>query len=204
MSEPADVPSPIDLTTPSDAAEWERTAMPKRPWRLEFFDSFAAHIPADRRARVLELGSGPGFLAQHLLSRLPTISMVLLDFSAAMHALAKERLGYLVNRATFLERSFKEPDWSLGLGPFDVVVTHQAVHELRHKRHAGVLHRQVRSLLSPAGQYLLCDHHVGLDGMSNRELYMSIEEQRDSLLSAGFTEVLELKRKGGLVLHSAA
>ncbi len=32
----ADVPSPIDLRLMPDALERERTAMQKRPWRMEF------------------------------------------------------------------------------------------------------------------------------------------------------------------------
>ena len=59
-------------------------------------------------SRVLELGSGPGFLACHLLKALPNVHMVLLDFSAVMHELAKQRLGPLVSRVEFVEGSFKD------------------------------------------------------------------------------------------------
>ncbi len=204
-TEPIDVPSPIDLTSPEAAAEWERTAMEKRPWRVEFFDCFASEIGKLRgEVAILELGSGPGFLANHLLSRLPLAHMTLLDFSPAMHALAKARLGSLAARATFVLADFKTPDWSSGLGKFDFVVTHQAVHELRHKRHASSLHRQVKPLLLGTGAYLVCDHYAGEDGMRNDRLYMSVDEQRQALLAAGFPHVAEIKRKGGLVLHRAA
>lgn len=197
--------SPIDLTSPADAAEWERMAMDLRPWRTEFFNSFVAQIqPPERPAQILELGSGPGFLALHLLSRMPNISMALLDFSAAMHALSRARLGSLATRVTFVEKSFKEPDWPANLGPFDFVVTNQTVHELRHKRYARALHEQVRDVLVPDGAYLVCDHYVGADGMDNEELYMTVDEQRESLLLAGFTQVTEIKCKRGMVLHRAA
>src|SRR5262245_66636896 len=96
-----DVPSPIDLRRLPDAMEWERTALSKRPWRTEFFARFASEIASApiRVDRVLELGSGPGFLAKHLLDALSGISCVLLDFSPAMHELAKARLVGLENRA---------------------------------------------------------------------------------------------------------
>lgn len=81
---------------------------------------------------------------------------------------------------------------------------YQAVHELRHKRHASALHQQVKPLLQGTGSYLVCDHYVGEDGMRNDQLYMSVAEQRQALLAAGFPNVAEVKRKGGLVLHSAA
>ena len=85
-----DDPSPIDLRLMSDALEWERTAMEKRPCRMEFFTTFAEELRQLKPpvSRVLELGSGPGFLACHLLKALPNVHMVLLDFSAAMHELA--------------------------------------------------------------------------------------------------------------------
>jgi hypothetical protein len=51
-----DVPSPIDLRLMSDALEWERTAMRKRPWRVEFFSMFAEELGCN--ARVGQAASG--------------------------------------------------------------------------------------------------------------------------------------------------
>jgi len=200
-----DVPSPIDLRLMSDASEWESTAMSKRPWRIEFFAEFAAAlrdapVPV---SRVLELGSGPGFLAEHLLTALPSISYVALDFSPAMHQLAKERLGSLSGRVQFVERSFREPAWWESLGSFEAIVTIQAVHELRHKRHARELHARARDLLAPEGLYLVCDHFVGEGGMENDQLYMTVYEQREVLASTGFDSVECLLLTGGMVLHRA-
>jgi SAM-dependent methyltransferase len=154
--------------------------------------------------RILELGSGPGFLAQYLLQALSEVSYVMLDFSAAMHDLARARLGELARRAEFIEGDFKQPGWHAGLGEFGCAVTLQAVHELRHKRYAPALHAQVRELLAPGGFYLVCDHYCGPDGMQNDRLYMSVEEQRQALSEAGFTRIVELLRKGGMVLHRAS
>ncbi len=178
-----DFPSPIDLRLMPDARDWEATALSKRPWRTEFFAGFASGIAAARNPvkRVLELGSGPGFLAEHLLSSLPAVSYVALDFSPAMHELAATRLGSLASRVQFVVRSFRESTWPDGLGFFECVVTNQAVHELRHKQYAAGLHSQVKNLLSPGGLYLVCDHFAGEGGMKNDELYMSVEEQSAAL-----------------------
>jgi SAM-dependent methyltransferase len=137
-----------------DAREWAESAMAKRPCRTEFFVAFAAAISTSSKGkacRVLELGSGPGFLAEHLLNALPAIIYVALDFSAAMHQLAAERLGLLASRVQFLQRSFRDPAWFDGLGHFEYVVTLQAVHELRHKHYASALHSQVKRVLVPGG-----------------------------------------------------
>jgi ubiquinone/menaquinone biosynthesis C-methylase UbiE len=200
-----DVPSPIDLRSMSAAREWERSAMEKRPWRTEFFSMFADELAQIRPtvSRVLELGSGPGFLADHLLRALPTLHMVLLDFSASMHELARQRLGELASRVEFIEASFKDPGWYERLAYLDAVVTNQAVHELRHKQYAAQLHRQVKTVLRPGGSYLVCDHFFGPGGMSNDELYMTVDEQRASIESAGFASVRQILSKGGMVLHHA-
>lgn len=178
--------------------------MTVRPWRIEFFECFAAEIAKTQGpVRVLELGSGPGFLAAHLLAALPNLSMVLLDFSRPMHDLARARLTAHLERVKFVERSFKDPDWFDSLNGFDFVVTNQAVHELRHKRYAPTLHKQVRNVLGPSGRYLVSDHYVGDGGMKNTDLYMTIEEHLDTLALAGYRSISELKRKGGMVLNSA-
>jgi len=189
-----------------DARQWAESAMAKRPWRVEFFDAFAAVIgkaSAGRACRVLELGSGPGFLAEHLLRTHAALSYVALDFSAPMHELAAQRLGALTSRVQFVERSFREPAWAEGLGQFEFVVTHQAVHELRHKRYAMALHAQVKQVLPLGGSYLVCDHFFGEGGMSNDQLYMTVAEQRQALLDAGFGNAEQVMLKGGLVLHHA-
>ena len=120
-----------------------------------------------------------------------------------MHQLAGKRLGQLSTRVRFVERSFRETDWADGLGQFECVITHQAVHELRHKHYAPLLHAQVHHLLAPGGLYLVCDHFLGDGGMKNDQLYMTIEEQRSALLNAGFKSVEQLMLQGGLVLHRA-
>jgi ubiquinone/menaquinone biosynthesis C-methylase UbiE len=201
----SDVPSPIDLRQMRDAREWEETAMSKRPWRTEFFAAFTSVIQSAgvKAPRILELGSGPGFLAAHLLGELPAIEYVALDFSSAMHELAAKRLGLLGTRVEFVERNFRELPWAGGLGQFDFVVTNQAVHELRHKRYAVNLHTQVKALLMSGGAYLVCDHFAGEGGMKDDQLYMSVSEQAQALVDAGFSTVEQVILKGGLVLHRA-
>jgi SAM-dependent methyltransferase len=198
-----DVPSPIDLRNSEDAREWASKAMEARPWRVDFFNAFHHELSRFGSKTLLDLGSGPGFLASHLLTLNPAYHYTALDFSAAMHQLAVERLGELSSAVRFVERSFRDECWGHGLGPFDAVVTHQAVHELRHKAYASTLHTQVKRVLKPGGVYLVCDHFVGDGGMENDQLYMTIEEQRDALLAAGFDAVVAVLAKGGLILHRA-
>jgi SAM-dependent methyltransferase len=201
-----DVPMSVDFRREDHARDWTASAMSVRPWRAEFFDAFAQAIcgtGSGGPCRVLELGSGPGFLAERLLGANAGMAYVAVDFSATMHELARERLRVQAQRVQFVERSLRDADWSEGLGQFDFAVTHQAVHELRHKRHACTLHAQVRPRLKPGGAYLVCDHFHGEGGMTNAQLYMTVDEQREALVGAGFSQVEQLLLKGGLVLHRA-
>jgi SAM-dependent methyltransferase len=175
-----------------------------RPWRTAFFEAIVENIDPSKPVRVLELGSGPGFLAELVLGKRPLVEMILLDFSEPMHVLARARLKSHETRVQYVQRSFKEDHWMAGLGAFHHVITNQAVHELRHKRYAEPLHKQVRSILLHEGTYLISDHYFGEDGMKKEDLYMTVEEQRQTLVAAGFTRVEELLRHGGMVLHSAA
>ena len=201
-----DVPVSVDFRRADQAREGAAAAMTSRPWRADFFAAFVSEIAAldpGQGCRVLELGAGPGFLAERLLASNPRLDYVALDFSGVMHELAIQRLGALAARARFVERDLRHPDWANGLGRFDAVVTHQAVHELRHKRHAAALHAQVRPMLRPGDAYLVCDHFFGEGGMSNDRLYMTVDEQRAALLAAGYAQVDQVLLKGGLVLHRA-
>jgi SAM-dependent methyltransferase len=178
--------------------------MVKRPWRRAFFRSFVAELESLVAAEgsILELGSGPGFLARQILDALPRVAYTALDFSAPMHALAAERLGPLARHVQFVQADFKASDWAAGLSSYDAVVTIQAVHELRHKRHAASLYTVVRRLLRPGGVFLVCDHVRGEAGATNVSLYMSLEEHRHALRDAGFLEH-ELRHERGMVLYRA-
>ena len=201
---PTDVPSPIDLRSPIDASEWERTAQ-LRSGRAEIFRAFVEQLSrvSKTHPRILELGSGPGFLASSVLDGLPGASMTLLDFSSAMHDLARARLEARAEGICFVQIDFKRAGWIEGLGTFDAVITNQALHELRHKQHARKFHEQVRTLLGAGAPYLVSDHFHGDGGMTNHELFMTVDEQRQALLDAGFRCVEEVRKAGSLVLHCA-
>ena len=158
--QPQDVPYGNDWDSIEETAAYGASADRTRPWRSAIRERFAEHIAAlPAGARVLELGSGPGLLAQQVLKRCPDLgTFSLLDFSLPMLQLSQERLAAFT-AAAFVHGSFKDAEWmALAGGPFDCVVSMQAVHELRHKRHASTLYRQVFGILSTPGLVLICDH----------------------------------------------
>ena len=72
----------------------------------------------------------------------------------------------------------KSEDWTRRVATsFDCVVSMQAVHELRHKRHAPSLYEQIHEVLSAPGLVLVCDYTPFDGSPKNITLYMTEQEQ---------------------------
>jgi SAM-dependent methyltransferase len=198
-----DVPSPVDFHDPAQARAWEEQTVKGRPWRPQFFARMVTALRTHFAGpfSVLELGSGPGHLAEQLLTHCEVRRYVALDFSPAMHALAGTRLSMFAGRVEFAVRDFRRTDWNAGLGAFDAVVTLQAAHETRHKRHLPVLLAQARQTLLPDGLLLYCDHYAGPG--KHPELFLDTHAQPEALHQAGFAGIEKLLDLGGMALYAA-
>ena len=174
-----------------------------RPWRPEFFQAFATALNArsSHPLRILELGSGPGQLASAVLKNCDISQYVALDFSDAMHALAREQLGPLAAKVKFVRRDFRKPEWNTALGKFDAALTLQAAHETRHQDRLPGLLMRTRASLKTGGLLLYCDHYRGK--LKNPLLYLDRQQQPHALRAAGFVHVERLLDKGGMALYRA-
>jgi ubiquinone/menaquinone biosynthesis C-methylase UbiE len=201
----ADVPSGIDLRVREDAAEWVATADRKRPWRASLRATFAELLRAldPPPRRLLELGGGPGLLAEAVLDACAVDEYVLLDFSPAMLEMARARLAARAN-VRFVLADFKQPGWTAALpSRFDAVLAMQSVHEIRHKRHVPELYRQLRTILRPGGLLIVCDHTPPDDSARMTALHATEAEQHSALSSAGFDQVKTVTVERGLYLCTA-
>jgi SAM-dependent methyltransferase len=198
-----DVPIRVDHRDPATARAWLEDTRIRKPFRANFRAAFCAALSSRRQLRILELGSGPGELAREILLRCDVRSYVALDWSQAMHVIATDYLGDLAPRVTFVVRDFREPTWPTGLGSFDAIVTQQAVHETRHRRHALPLFERARTLLVPGGLLLYCDGYLVDPQSPLAALSLEREDQPRVLERAGFVEVRLLHDEGDLVLYSA-
>lgn len=198
--QPEDVPTSVDFQNPAHARQWADETPRKRPWRAGFFAEFCKAL-SGAQLRILELGSGPGHLAREILMHCDVAAYLALDFSSAMHDLAREHLGDLASRLTFLARDFRIPEWRTGLSGLDAIVTLQAVHETRHKRALPLL-AQARTTLRPGGQLLYCDHYFE-DG-KRVGLTLDRAEQPEVIRAAGYEDVRLLRDEGGMALYTAS
>lgn len=136
------------------------------------------------KLRILELGSGPGQLAREILLHCDVHAYVALDFPPAMHEIAAEHLSVLASRVTFVTRNFRKSAWPHDLGTFDAIVTLQAAHETRHKRHLVPLLERARTVVTPGGMLLYADH------------YLTPETKLPALTPARADQQLALERAG--------
>lgn len=98
-------------------------------------------------ARVLDLGTGTGETARGVLALHPDATLVGVDASPEMVALAADTLPAADVRVGRLE----DP---LPSGPFDLVTSALAVHHLSDKRE---LFRRIAMALAPNGLFVLAD-----------------------------------------------
>ena len=81
--------------------DWAEVANTRRPHRAKFFDAFVTELSRLAEPDVLDLGAGPGFLAEQVLARCAVSSYHLLDFSPRMLELARARLAGFGDRVFF-------------------------------------------------------------------------------------------------------
>lgn len=108
---------------------------------------------------VLDLGSGTGVSAEHVLLVHPGATLTGIDSSPEMLVHARRRLP----GATFLVSRLEDP---LPEGPFDLVVSALAIHHLDDRGKAN-LFRRVASALAPGGRFAFLDVVAALAPVPN-------------------------------------
>ena len=194
--------NPHDYFDENYVREWARDANLKRPFRAEFFAAFVAELNNLSPAHVLDVGSGPGFLAEQILAHTGVATYHLFDFAPLMLDLSRERLARFGDRACFHQGSFLEPAWWQALpAPFDAVVSMQAVHELRDAARIPQLYGELRALLAPGGLALVADLVNTADRMEDHLL--TAAEQQQALHDAGFQGVRQVQAVADVAMFAA-
>jgi ubiquinone/menaquinone biosynthesis C-methylase UbiE len=109
----------------------------------------------DGRSRVMDLGCGPGTLAEKLLAAFPEMSVICSDGSDEMLRLARQRLDSFGDKASFIQADFGADNWIAELPrDLDAVVSARAIHNLRKLKLIGPVYGQIFELLRPGGVFL--------------------------------------------------
>ena len=202
-----EVPSDHDFFDPGYVKQWTDSIVRYRPERQQLFKAFAAEAAGIQKDRLslLELGCGPGFLAEQLLQNCNISRYTLVDFSPHMLELSRERLARFKDRTVFFQRDFKKKSWTAAIpADFDLVVSLQAVHELRHASRIPRLYAQLYNLLVPGGSLLVCDHvNSRLPSHYRAAHFMTVEEHLSTFNELGFIGAREICAAADLSLMAA-
>ncbi len=202
-----EVPSGHDFFDPAYVKQWSDSIIRYRPERRQLFKVFAAEAARLEKPSlsVLELGCGPGFLAEALLQNCQIARYTLVDFSPEMLELSRSRLAKFKDRTVFIQADFKKDDWTDAVpAGFDLVVSLQAVHELRHASRIPKLYAQLYSLLVPGGCLLICDHVNASSPSGHRAAhFMTVKEHLSTFQEVGFIKAKEICPAADLSLMAA-
>jgi SAM-dependent methyltransferase len=193
---------PHDYFDEAYVNDWASEANTKRPFRLEFFTAIVSELAVLHRPKVLDVGSGPGFLAERVLDACDVDSYHLFDFSPHMLEISRARLTRFGSRAVFHQGTFLNDDWWQSLPtPFKVIVSMQAIHEVRDSGRIPRLYAELRMLLRKSGVILIADEVNAGDKMEQHLL--SLDQHEAALVVAGFEGFRTLCATGDLVLFEA-
>lgn len=197
-----DYTGPHDYFDPAYVDDWTSVANSKRPFRLELFNAIVSQLSALHAPKVLDVGSGPGFLAERILAGCDVASYHLFDFSPHMLELSRGRVVDFGDRAVFHQGSFLDEGWWRSLpAPYDAIVSMQAIHEVREAARIPKLYGDLRLLLEEGGIILIVDEVN--DGDKREAHLLSVSEHEAALLNAGFEGFRVVHSAGDLVLFAA-
>jgi cyclopropane fatty-acyl-phospholipid synthase-like methyltransferase len=140
---------------------------------------------------VLELGCGPGALAEVLLDALPAITYEGVDLSGPMLELARERLARFGSRARLARADLNAAQWTRGIRlPVDAVVTNQALHDLGSDEAVTATYLRVHALLPETGMLVNAELVIPADGSKpSKPGKLTVAAHLERLREAGFRDV---------------
>jgi SAM-dependent methyltransferase len=113
----------------------------------------AAAVPPS--GHVVELGVGPGYLAERLLAKLPNMTYEGVDFSSPMLDLARRRLAPYGDRVTLTQADLLSDGWTKKLAqPAAAFVSTWALHDLGGEAQTAKVYRDCGGALPPGGLLL--------------------------------------------------
>jgi len=148
--------------------DWIRRDMQRDDERRPHLREMISLAPHDRTAplRVLDVGGGFGVVAEEVLRMFPKAHVVLQDYSEPMLKHARRRLSRFAGQVTFIRADLRNSSWkTLVDGPFDLVVSAIALHNLEDNSAIADCYGAIRGLLDSNGvfaDYDLFDHVGGV------------------------------------------
>jgi len=131
---------------------------------------------------VLDVGAGYGVVSEEVLKAFPHAHLTLQDYSELMFEHALKRLAGLSPFTCYVLADLSDPAWAAKLrGPFDLVVSGLAIHNLDLESLMKRCYRSIYDLLRPGGLFLDYDLFGLVPG--------GVQTHSDWLREAGFERI---------------
>lgn len=118
----------------------------------------------DQAIRVLDVGGGYGAISAAVLDAFPNAKVTLQDYSDIMLERARRHFAGRTAPVAYVQSDLTDVAWpKTAGGPYDLVVSGIAIHNLGDGDVMREVYKGVHSLLAPGGAFVDCDHfdHAG-------------------------------------------
>jgi SAM-dependent methyltransferase len=161
------------------------------PERLQSFEKIGDLVSgiAGMNGKFLELGTGPGYLAEYLLTRFDSIKYHCVDFSEPMIQIAERRLGGFSPTPRFIRADLTN-DWAVKVSAnYDAIVTTWALHDLGSRQYIHNLYLNAKKVLAPGGLLVNVDF-IKPEGVDREYEHgrLSVSEHLELLQQSGYTD----------------
>ena len=178
-----------------------------------FYPFTAGCLPQRDGAKILDLGCGTGLELGYYFETVPTAEVMGVDLAPGM--LDELRRKFPDRSLTLVQGSYF--DVPLGEGVFDGAVSVESLHHFTQAEKVP-LYEKVRRALKPGGYFILTDYFaaseeeeqsrraeylrlkaeqgIGDEGPYHYDTPLTVEHEREALLSAGFSSVQILNSWG--------
>ena len=170
-----------DWHSHSYVAEWIAKDVKRDEERRPLLRRMIAMAPfaADRAIDVLDVGAGYGAVTEEVLRRYRSARTVLQDYSGPMLESAREHLGGRSDHLSYVQCDLTDPAWTQAVGgPFDLVVSAIAIHNLDDQASIFACYRAIGGLMKKGGWFLNYDRYPG-----------GLEPHLKALREAGFARL---------------
>ena len=116
--------------------------------------------------RAIDVGAGYGVVTEEVLRAFPKARVTWQDYSRPMRDQAQKRLAKYEKRLAYVVSDLTDPAWNKELsGPFELVVSGIALHNLRDRKTIFRCYGAIRGLLALSGCFLDYDYFQYAGGL---------------------------------------
>jgi 2-polyprenyl-3-methyl-5-hydroxy-6-metoxy-1,4-benzoquinol methylase len=187
-----------DWHSPAYVDRWIDQDVTRDAERRPILRKMLGFAPFEKNAaiRALDVGAGYGVVTEEVLRALPKARVTWQDYSRPMRDQAQKRLAKHEKRLAYVISDLSDASWQKELpGPFDLVVSGIALHNLRDSKAIFRCYGGIRGVLAPQGCFLDYDYFQYAGG---------VETHLAALRDAGFATVECVWQEGAAAIVKAA